>query len=156
MFTFHYGYEGNYVNVTDKVNQLFENNLLQINGSYNELFSDHVVGMAKNLKIESSEFSTVKVKEDFPFTLSKVANSQKIKVVYFINTFVATGDYSNILEYDLQTLNNSGLAQVAEIYVETSSSDIQIIDKVKSIIPHAQVSLHENCHEYPGIKKYGN
>lgn len=141
------------MDVTNKVKKLFTGNKLKFTHSYNDIFGDPLPGKRKHLKIESSILPTFKVKEDFPFTLSLKPSKAKIKVVYFINIFCAPEYYHFLLEEHLRGLIKCGLSRRAEIYIEVSADNPKVIDEIKSILPSAHVTLHDNSHEYPGIKR---
>jgi len=150
MFSFYYGCDNVYINVTPKIKSLFSGKILNFAHSYNHFFGDPMPGKRKHLRVESKVLPTFNIKEDFPFTLTLNPKKPAIKVVYFINTFYAPQDYHFLMEEQLRGLVDCGLDK-HEIHVEVSGEETGIIEEVKNIIPTASVTLHDNSSEYPGI-----
>jgi len=150
MFSFYYGCDNVYINVTSKIKDLFSGNKLNFAHSYNDFFDDPMHGKRKHLRVESQVLPTFNIKEDFPFTLTLNPKKTAIKVVYFINTFCAPEDYYFLMKEQLQGLVECGLDK-HEVYVEVSGDNGRIAKEIKDIIPTASVTFHDNSHEYPGL-----
>jgi hypothetical protein len=150
---FYYGTHNRYIDVTNILSQQ-NTGIITVTSNYNQLFSDPVPGRIKHLKIESSEFGVVKIRENAPFTLLlQPRNIPSIHVVYFINTYCNL-NYIHLLRSQLLQLKESGLLREAKFHVQVCSDNDIIISQVHELIPEAEIEVfQDNTHEYHGIHK---
>lgn len=155
---FYYGTPQNQVNITEKILPLVEEELLKMEEiNYNSLLDNPEGGEVKVLRIESPYFGTVTIEEGIPFVLSlkKPSLLHPLKIVYFINTLVCPGDYLPLLTRQMESFKQSGVLEVATLFIEASTGDEERLRReISLLVPQAQVNTcSENLHEYPGIKK---
>lgn len=155
MIQFYYGTDEYKVNITDIINKkCINNNYIEINNNYNDLFNDIKPNENKIIYIDLPNIKNITVCEDTPLKINlKPKKFDNINIVYFINTLI-NKNYYYLMKSQLEELKETKLLDISTLYIEATVINDNIKKEILDIIPNAIITLHiKDWTEYYGIYK---